>query len=503
MSNPMIPDSSEVKESGQAIQGAQNTAIATGSAATLTVLCELIRILKLSKKIVNVAININDSLAYKANLSRDKFFIEADSPNLSKEQMNYLKEVVKLPVTNQPPSSQSIPLDKDLTITVNNKEVFSLKNGIIEKNLLIGEVDLSKENSVNPVQEKPIPPFQENQQQNIVNPVQQSQQNSTLSVPSLENLQTPVSSHQEKSIPVQQSQETTTPLSKVEVVETPEIVFLSSEQKQALKQAGLDGETILQVEKAINQNQSNSAPVGNNNSKGTEKNGVQNLDSKDTGAKKGVFDRLRDFVGISSEEEYDVQEGEPVEKEVVEDCGVDSEITVQVEKVIDKNQSNSVPLIIFVNQAVDKSKSKGHTKNNFQGLVSKIQNAVKDLTRKVTSLLASTRERFFPATDKNLKQDLQNLAVVQVASRLLDHLGSKPNQDGSQVFEGNSFRIERSENNFTLTAKDGRGTILSSLDGVLTGSLTDQDVNKFKALQAQLNQSQSLTKSKQSQAEMG
>ncbi|MGK7874470.1 MAG: hypothetical protein AB4426_14530 [Xenococcaceae cyanobacterium] len=91
----------------------------------------------------------------------------------------------------------------------------------------------------------------------------------------------------------------------------------------------------------------------------------------------------------------------------------------------------------------------------------------------------------------------QNFAVVNVASDLLDRFGSKT-ANGKQVFEVNAFRLERWNNNLTVTAKDGRGTLLSLKDGELIGSLTTEDVERFQAVERQLNRSSS----KQSQAEI-
>jgi hypothetical protein len=131
-------------------------------------------------------------------------------------------------------------------------------------------------------------------------------------------------------------------------------------------------------------------------------------------------------------------------------------------------------------------------------MLASFQSAARDLSSKVTSLLGAVRERFFPSRDRSLEQDIQNLAAVNVTSQLLDRFGGKT-QDGKEVFEGNSFRLEREANNLTVNAKDGRGTILSLKDGILSGSLTQKDLAKFQSVNSQLSQGQS----RQSQAEWG
>jgi hypothetical protein len=165
-----------------------------------------------------------------------------------------------------------------------------------------------------------------------------------------------------------------------------------------------------------------------------------------------------------------------------------------------------VPIIVVLNREVERTVPKSALKDNLKSMLSSFQSAARDLTRKVTSLLSAARERFFPSRgllrsafgDRPLEQDIQNLAAVNVASQLLDRFGGKT-QGGKEVFEGNSFRLEREANNLTVNAKDGRGTILSLKDGILSGSLTQKDLAKFQAVNSQLSQG----RSRQSQAERG
>ncbi len=169
-----------------------------------------------------------------------------------------------------------------------------------------------------------------------------------------------------------------------------------------------------------------------------------------------------------------------------------------VEKSLGQKAQGTAPIIIVLNREVERNFSRSQLKDNLKSIHSRFQKAVKDFSGKISSFLGSAREKLFPTTERVIKQDLQNLAVVNVASRLLERLGSQtPN--GQQVFEGNSFRLERQDNNLTVTAKDERGTILSLKDGKLTSSLTQKDVEKFLAVERQLNQG----RSRQSQAEIG
>jgi hypothetical protein len=374
MSDSFIPlERHEVKESGRAIQQAQNTVMAAGSAATIALIRELLKSLKLPEKSVRVKIASDDSVAYQAKIQDGKSVgVKSETPNFSEQQLRYLQEVVKLPASNEP-AAASILLDKNVTITVDGQEVFRLKDGIVQKNLLTPTPDK--------IQEKPS--------QIVGGATQEPEIDKT---------------------PVEEAQ--------VEIV---------GEDIPELKQAG---------------------------------------------------------VSLS-----DAQQQE------LEKLGVNPQT---VENVLGQKAQGTVPIIIVLNREVERNFSGGKLKNNLNSLHSYFQKTVKDFSRKISSFLGAAREKLFPASERAIKQDLQNLAVANVASRLLARLGSK-SADGKQVFEGNTFRLQRQDNNLTVTAKDGRGTILSLKDGELTGSLAQKDVEKFQAVERQLNQG----KSRQSQAEIG
>ena len=83
-----------------------------------------------------------------------------------------------------------------------------------------------------------------------------------------------------------------------------------------------------------------------------------------------------------------------------------------------------------------------------------------------------------PAGDTKLTQDLQGLAVVDVARRLLEVGGSAPDRQGNRVLEGSQYRIVQSPQGLTIAAKE-RGEILKLEGGSLTSQLTAQDVRHF------------------------
>lgn len=371
MSHPPLPiDRHDAKESGKSIQHAQDSVIEAGTLATIALIREILKHLKLPEKPVSVQIEMNDSVAFKANAKGSEVVEAANS--LSEEQMRYLKEVIKLPESNEP-AATSIPLDKDVTITVDGKAVFRLKDGIVEKNLLTPAAEQ--------VREKPA--------QEIAVPAKEAELEET---------------------PAQEAQ--------VEVIQgdVPELkqagVTFSDGQRQELQKLGVNPQAI--------------------------------------------------------------------------------------ENAVGQNTQGTVPIIVVLNREVERNVPKSALKDNLKSMLASFQSAARDLSSKVTSLLGAVRERFFPSRDRSLEQDIQNLAAVNVTSQLLDRFGGKT-QDGKEVFEGNSFRLEREANNLSVNAKDGRGTILSLKDGILSGSLTQKDLAKFQSVNSQLSQGQS----RQSQAEWG
>ncbi|ACK70886.1 hypothetical protein PCC7424_2468 [Gloeothece citriformis PCC 7424] len=211
MSNPLIPiDRHQAKESGHAIQQAQDTVLTAGATATVALIRELLQALKVSQQAVNVKIDINDSVAYEANLEQNSE-VKRETPALSDEQLRYLKEVIKLPPSEQK-AVASIPLDKNVTITVEGKEVFRLKDGVVQQNLLTptAQKTVSKPTQSAPTSTTQQPQAKENVQSAQV---ETSPQTSTIETIPVQNFQVETSPQQPQieAIPVQNSQVETSP----------------------------------------------------------------------------------------------------------------------------------------------------------------------------------------------------------------------------------------------------------------------------------------------------
>ena len=405
MSNPIIPiDRHDAKESGRAIQEMQNTVMETGTAATLALIRELLKSLKLLNKPVKVEIAINDSVAYQANAQADdKLDVHSADNTLSEPQIRYLKDVVKLPQSDEP-AVASIPLDQNVTITVDGQEVFRLKDGIVENNRLVPTIEN--------VQEKPRP-----QPEILVQPSPKTEQNAQVEILGEEN---------------------------------PE----------------------------ISQKVSRSAKIANQETKNTVEETPVEILTKDR------HEKFQTDASLSNDQ-----------RQALKKLGVNPQT---VENAMGEKIQGNVPIILVLNRELDRKVSRSQLKDNLHSLQSRLQKTFEDLSRKIFSFLGNIKEKFFPATERAVKQDLQNLAVINVAARLLDRFGSQ-SQNGVEVFEGNTFRLERQEKNITVMAKDGRADILSLKDGQLSGSLSQKDIEKFQAVDLQFNQQHS----RRLQAEIG
>ncbi|MBE9016276.1 hypothetical protein IQ272_09010, partial [Chroococcidiopsidales cyanobacterium LEGE 13417] len=75
--------------------------------------------------------------------------------------------------------------------------------------------------------------------------------------------------------------------------------------------------------------------------------------------------------------------------------------------------------------------------------------------------------------------------------------------DGKEVLEGNVYRFERSPQSLTVTAKDGRGTILEQRDGAIAGNLSPDDVARFRTIDKSLSANATQERSPQTEPELG
>ena len=87
---------------------------------------------------------------------------------------------------------------------------------------------------------------------------------------------------------------------------------------------------------------------------------------------------------------------------------------------------------------------------------------------------------------KERKQDLRHLAAAASAQRLLSQFG-EVQVDGSRTLEGESFDYRQQGEQLTVTAKDGRGTVLEFGEGRLKGALSEKDFEKFEQLEVALD----------------
>ncbi len=82
---------------------------------------------------------------------------------------------------------------------------------------------------------------------------------------------------------------------------------------------------------------------------------------------------------------------------------------------------------------------------------------------------------------------VRNLAAFLVHEKLIQHAG-KPRRNGVRECEGKYYLTRKVGDKLTVTAKDGRGEILSCRGEQITGNLTHEDIRRFHALDQKLEQ---------------
>ena len=88
-----------------------------------------------SNQPANIIINIDNKVAYKGKQGEDP-----EINNLTAEQVNYLAKVIEIPEGKSARNSKQ-NLNRDVSIKVNNQEVYRLRSGVVELNKLNPELE--------------------------------------------------------------------------------------------------------------------------------------------------------------------------------------------------------------------------------------------------------------------------------------------------------------------------------------------------------------------------
>lgn len=168
-------------------------------------------------------------------------------------------------------------------------------------------------------------------------------------------------------------------------------------------------------------------------------------------------------------------------------------------------RTSTSSVIIILNRELQNRLPEERSRDNLLNAVQSWAKAPRNLMRQVSSAFSQARQQLlskFAQSETPLTQDLRNLAAVSTASRLLAQHGTKT-ADGKEVLEGNIYRFERSLQSLTVTAKDGRGTILEQLDGAIVGNLSPDDVARFRRIDKSLSANSKQERSPQTEPELG
>lgn len=85
-----------------------------------------------------------------------------------------------------------------------------------------------------------------------------------------------------------------------------------------------------------------------------------------------------------------------------------------------------------------------------------------------------------PSSDVSLAHEVRNIAATISAKRILDGIGK-------DIHENEHYYIQRQDDGIRLVAKDGRGEILSSQNGVLRGDLAAKDIMRLNQVDQAIN----------------
>jgi hypothetical protein len=448
MSNPVIPiEGYDARESGRAIQEAQNAVLEVGTKAITALLRELLMALKLRQSSAQVEIKINDAVKYEGTVSLDNTAQQqGDVSSLSQAQLSYLQKVIQLPESEQPAAS----LDQDVTIAVNGVEVFRLQKGVVEKNLLVSPSKQTNQTvgKSPPKLKQSLPQSQQTMQEESS---QESGKEFELSPPPL-------------------------PLPPPSQYQTIEEEDFSPKLKQSLPQSQ---QTMQEESSQESGKEFELSPPPLPLPPLSQYQAIEEEDSPEFNEEESSF----------SEEQ----------KQELENLGINPAGLQRGMVQQSQNQAPHTPIIIVLNRELEQNSSKSTTKKNLNFLQSGFQNAFRNFSHKVSSWLASVKDKIIPKARPNLKQDLQNLAVINIASKLLDRFGSRDHL-GYEVFETTNYRLERDpQKNMVVVANDGRGSILVLNEGKIESDLTRKDVERFRAVDRELGEQ---SKSNSSQVEI-
>jgi hypothetical protein len=148
----------------------------------------------------------------------------------------------------------------------------------------------------------------------------------------------------------------------------------------------------------------------------------------------------------------------------------------QAEQLIQQNPGDSyqehpglasqMPTLVA---AVDKA---GHLQ-----AIPQLRSAVESTVREVEAEEIEVKE--LKLGDETMRTGEQLTQQDQVAVATLQQIFDRPELQGSSTFEGKRFRVEKDGDRFSVTAKDGRGEILSIGEQGVQSRLESQDFESF------------------------
>ncbi|MEL4897401.1 DNA polymerase [Crocosphaera sp. Alani8] len=450
------------------------------------------------KSPVEVQINLDKEQVFKGeptNKNLDKL------KGVSQKDLSYLSKALDLEVGKAPEG-----FNRNLTIKFNEQEVFKLKDGVVKVNELSQEKQQSQflNKTQVKVQEKPK------------NQAISSQENSSV-----------VSLNKQTDIPIQlktKESELEKEFASLEVEE--ELKSLKEKmnsQQSSSNQAKKQGKVPISIPIELEEETSPQTEI---ESEKESKPTVENKEKKQSPVSIPI--EIESETSETEQNSEQTQENNTTSNQSVDtdnslekslsQLGIDPKTLSQVIEQVKAAENKSSPVIVVINNQSPQTKEKAtnildplkkvpnlfeKTKQGLNKSLSNISQSIKQnlakLKQQGKETIKNNKQRLKsivrdPKQKREVQSDLNNVTALGATSRIMANFG-QDNGQGGQVFEGNTFKFEKTNNDLKIIAKDRRGEILSFEKGKLSGDLTKDDLKQLKTIDRELDKTTAMMRS--------
>ncbi|MDJ0731812.1 MAG: hypothetical protein QNJ33_17670 [Crocosphaera sp.] len=463
----MLTDSAkpEIKATGDNVQEIQGKTVLLAAQLTQLILKKIKENPSLKKDLkieldepANVNIYVGDELKYQ---SREGANPEVNQ--LKKEQLELINQALQMKV------GDSINSQSNITITVNNKPILEVRNGVVEKNDLQAELvgqlsqgsSQEKETADRKPKEIPIENMDESQEKETAN-----REPKEIPIENMDESQEKETANREpKEIPIENMDES----QEKETInrEPKEIPIENMDESQ-------EKETINRKPKEITLENPEQSQEKDNNQKEVQVTQIE------------VANEPLQIEPKTAAHEK--QTSPDLEPETLSKQGIEPNLVREaLEQVPNKNS----PVIIIVNNNQDKNKlaeaTKNAPRNTKVGLLQRVKDFVRQKTPEPISRAVNTFVRPF-RNEQARQRDLNGLNTLITSKKLLQEFGAK-NQE-NQKFTTGTYQFQQ-EKDASIKVTDAQRGVLFNYDAntgrIITNNLEKGDINALNEMKEELN----------------